>query len=137
MTMRKTNNTASYLYCMYTGEECTHCNKCEHMPQYTIINQIPQQSSNWLSKVVIIVLIIFIIYLLIMLAPYFIGNISGNLMQSSSHNSNTPPTYVSNYQPQSSSYDSGGQSYNVLPMTSTSNRNVVPNTSGEAYNSMG
>ena len=75
MTMRRTNNTASYLYCMYTGERCTYCNKCEYIPQYTIINQIPQQSNNWLSKRIIALLIIFIIYLLIILSPYIINSI--------------------------------------------------------------
>ena len=129
---RRTNDAISYGYCMYTGDKCIKCNKCEHIPQYTIINQIPNQSGNWSSKLIIVLLIIFIILLSIILIPHLITSNIGNLMQATPDNYHTPTPYVSNYEPQNSYYSSGGQSYNIYPSTST----LRENTTGESYNSM-
>lgn len=138
--MRKETHVDERLYCMYTGEHCIHCNKCEHIPQYTIINNMPK-SNNWASKLIIVLLIIFIIYLLIMLAPYLMTNLSNNLMTQPTYNSGSSPIYLSNYEPQNSYGGSEVQNYYNNPVSSTSSSELpagyVINTSGEAYNPMG
>lgn len=133
------NKSENCQYCMYTGEPCTNCRKCEHIPQCTIINNMPK--SGWVSKLVISLLIFLIIFLLIMIVPYMIANLNNHLMTQPVDNSGTNPIYLSNYEPQNSYGGSEVQNYYNNPLSSTSSSGLfegyVLNTSGEAYNSMG
>ena len=132
------NKSENYQYCMYTGEPCTNCRKCDHIPQNVIVNNMPK--NNWSSKLVICLLIFLIIFLLIMLIPYMMMNLSDNLMKEPVDNSGVNPIQLSNYESQNSYGGSDVQNYYTNQMPSTSNyelpREYVINTSGESYNPM-
>lgn len=124
---------------MYTGEPCTNCRKCEHIPQNVIVNNMPQ--NNWSNKLVICLLIFLIIFLLIMLIPYMMMNVSDNLMKEPIDNSYGNPIQLSNYESQNSYGGSDVQNYYTNQMPSTSSyelpKEYIINTTGESYNSMG
>lgn len=128
-------------YCMYTGEKCIHCNKCQVIPQQVIYNN---KSSNWGYKIAIILLILFMIIVIFLIIPAILNNTSPYLIEYPTDNSDTSPTYISNYEPHTSYSESSSQSHYDNPVTSTSNNyqmssssnGYVVNTSGEAYNPM-
>lgn len=131
------NKPQNCQYCMYTGEPCTNCRKCDHIPQNVIVNNMPK--SDWSSKLVICLLIFLIIFLLIMLIPYMMMNVSDNLMKEPIDNSYDNPIQLSNYELQNSYGGSDIQNYYTNQIPSTSNelpRDYVINTTGESYNSM-
>lgn len=132
------NKPENAQYCMFTGERCSNCRKCDHIPQNVIVNNMPK--NNWSSKLVIVLLIFLIIFLLIMIVPYMIANLNNHLMTQPVDNSGTNPIYLSNYEPQNSYGGSDVQNYytNQIPSTSNSQYNsYIANTTGESYNSMG
>ena len=130
------NKSENCQYCMYTGEPCTNCRKCDHIPQNVIVNNMPK--NNWSNKLVICLLIFLIIFLLIMLIPYMMMNVSDNLMKEPIDNSYSNPIQLSNYQSQNSYGGSDVQNYytNQIPSTSSSQSYSVVNTTGESYSSM-
>lgn len=133
------NKPENAQYCMFTGERCSNCRKCDHIPQNVIVNNMPK--NNWSSKLVIVLLIFLIIFLLIVLIPYMMMNVSNNLMKEPVNNFDSNPIYMQNYESQNSYGGSEVQNYYNNPLSSTSSSGLfegyVLNTSGEAYNSMG
>lgn len=132
------NKPENCQYCMYTGEPCTNCRKCDHIPQNVIVNNMPK--SDWSSKLVICLLIFLIIFLLIMLIPYMMMNVSDNLMKEPIDNLGVNPIQLSNYESQNSYGGSDVQNYYTNQIPSTSNLqydSYIVNTTGENYNSMG
>ena len=135
--MKSDESTNEQLYCIHTGKRCTNCHRCNQMPSYTIINNIPK-SNNW-DKLVIAMLIIAIIILVIILAP-LIMNESSHLIEKPVNYFDSNPTYLSNYEPRNSYSESSINDYNYNPITSTSNyelpKEYAINTTGESYRSM-
>ena len=131
------NKSENCQYCMYTGEPCTNCRKCEHIPQNVIVNNMPK--NNWSSKLVICLLIFLIIFLLIMLIPYMMMNVNDNLMKEPVNNFDSNPIYMQNYEPQNQYDGSNIQTYNNDPTTYISSQlpdGYFINTTGESYNSI-
>lgn len=134
--MKSDKSTDEQLYCIHTGKCCTNCHRCNQIPSYTIINNIPK-SNNW-DKLVIAMLIIAIIILVMILAP-LIMNESSHLIEKPVNYFDSNPTYLSNYQPRNSYSESSINDYNYNTITSTSNelpKEYVTNTTGESYRSM-
>lgn len=130
------NKPENAQYCMYTGEPCTNCLKCHHIPQNVIVNNMPK--SGWSNKLVICLLIFLIIFLLIILIPHMMANLSDNLMKEPVDNSYTNPIQLSNYESQNSYGGSDVQNYYNNPITSNYElpTDYVVNTTGESYNPM-
>lgn len=129
-------------YCIYTGNQCTNCNRCQH-PQQIII----KQKSN---KSIIALLIILIIILLIILMPLIMADIATHFLQKPVKYYDISPTYVSKYESFNSYIQSDDHNYDTVLISSTSNddNNIIStisetydqisnNSIGENYNSMG
>lgn len=131
------NKPENAQYCMYTGERCSNCRKCDHIPQNVIVNNMPK--NNWSSKLVICLLIFLIIFLLIILIPYMMMNVSDNLMKEPVNNFDSNPIYMQNYESQNQYDGSNIQTYNNDPTTYVSSQlpdGYFVNTTGESYNSI-
>ena len=133
------NKPENAQYCMFTGERCSNCRKCDHIPQNVIVNNMPSNNSS--SKLVVALLLVLIVALLIILMPYVMMNSNNDLMKEPIDNSYSNPIYMQNYEPQNQFSESNVQKYYTNPITSTSSSQsydgYVVNTTGEAYNSMG
>lgn len=133
------NKPENAQYCMFTGECCSNCRKCDHIPQNVIVNNMPSNNSS--SKLVVVLLLVLIVALLIILMPYVMMNSNNDLMKEPIHNFDTNSVHLSNYESQNSYGGSEVQNYYNNPLSSTSSSGLfegyVLNTSGEAYNSMG
>lgn len=129
-------------YCIYTGNRCTNCNRCQQ-PQQIII----KQKSN---KSVIALLIIFIIILLIIITPLIMADIASHFLQKPIKYYDISPTHISKYESFNSYSQSDNYNYDTVIVSSTSNNdnNIIPtlsdayhqiseSTIGENYNSMG
>lgn len=135
--MKSDESKDEQLYCIHTGKRCTNCHRCNQIPSYTIINNVPK-SNNW-DSLIIFLLIICIIALIIILAPLMM-NESSHLIEKSVNNFDSSPTYLSNYEPRNSYSESSINDYNYNPVISTSNyelpKEYAINTTGESYRSM-
>lgn len=131
------NKPENCQYCMYTGEPCTNCRKCDHIPQNVIVNNMPSNNSS--SKLVVVLLLVLIVALLIILMPYTIMNSNNDLMKEPIDNSYSNPIYMQNYEPRNSYSGSDIQTYNNDPTTYISSQlpdGYFVNTTGESYNSI-